>query len=73
MLMRTLQIHVSNESSEVSFGDKESIPAWAKAYVEAAREHGIVVGRAGNQFVPDGLTTRAEAAFALLRLWKIVH
>jgi hypothetical protein len=56
-----------------SFSDDSSIPVWAKAHVEAAREHGILEGRAGNQFVPDGLTTRAEAAVALLRLWSTLQ
>jgi len=54
------------------FSDDAEIPAWAKTYVEAAREHGILVGRAGNKFMPDGLTTRAEASVALLRLWKVL-
>ncbi|MGV2966981.1 RCC1 domain-containing protein [Paenibacillus sp. AGC30] len=135
MLMRTLQIPIRNESSEVSFSDAESIPAWAhlaiqtavaegilqgypdgtlrprqtvsraematmlskamkwnadrtassyfsdntsiptwaKAYVEAAQEHGLLKGQVGNRFVPEGRTTRAEAAVVLLRLWKSIH
>ncbi|WP_338707415.1 S-layer homology domain-containing protein [Paenibacillus amylolyticus] len=135
MLMRTIQIPIRNESSEVSFSDAESIPAWAhltiqtavaegilqgypdgtlrpkqtvsraeiatmvskamkwnadrtassyfsdntsiptwaKAYVEAAQEHGLLKGQAGNRFVPEGRTTRAEAAVVLLRLWKSIH
>ncbi|MBY0115911.1 S-layer homology domain-containing protein [Paenibacillus xylanexedens] len=135
MLMRTLQIPIRNESSEVSFSDAESIPAWAhlaiqtavaegilqgypdgtlrprqtvsraematmlskamkwnadrtassyfsdntsiptwaKAYVEAAQEHGLLKGQAGNRFVPEGRTSRAEAAVVLLRLWKSIH
>lgn len=135
MLMRTLQIPIHNESSEVSFRDAESIPAWAhltiqtavaegilqgypdgtlrpkqtvsraemaamvskamkwnadrtansyfsdntsiptwaKAYVEAAQEHGLLKGQAGNRFVPEGRKTRAEAAVVLLRLWKSIH
>ncbi|QMV40966.1 S-layer homology domain-containing protein [Cohnella cholangitidis] len=55
------------------FSDDASIPAWAKPYVEAAREHGVLSGQAGNRFVPDGLTTRAEAAVALLRLWQTLR
>jgi alpha-tubulin suppressor-like RCC1 family protein len=55
------------------FSDDVRIPVWARTYVEAAREHGILVGRAGNQFQPDGLTTRAEATVALLRLWKVLN
>ncbi|WP_336763304.1 RCC1 domain-containing protein [Paenibacillus sp. USHLN196] len=135
MLLRTLQIPISNEASALTFGDKDNIPAWARSaiqtvvaegvltgypdgtlrpmqvvnrtematmvsramnwqtdrtaspffsddvripawartYVETAREHGIIVGRVGNQFQPDGLTTRAEAAVALLRLWKVLN
>lgn len=135
MLMRTLQIPIGTESSEVSFSDAESIPAWArlaiqtavaegvlqgypdgtlrpkqtvsraematmvskvmewkagstdspyfsddahiptwaKAYIEAAREHGLLEGKEGKRFVPDGRTTRAEAAVVLLRLWKSIQ
>ncbi|SDD83461.1 immunoglobulin-like domain-containing protein, partial [Paenibacillus sp. cl123] len=58
---------------DTSFADNASIPAWAKGYVEATRKHGMVEGRDGNQFVPDGRTTRAEAAVVLLRLWKTLH
>ncbi|TVX99124.1 S-layer homology domain-containing protein [Cohnella terricola] len=54
------------------FSDDAVIPAWAKTYVEAARERGILVGRAGNEFKPNGLTTRAEAAVVLLRLRKVL-
>jgi len=55
------------------FSDNTSIPTWAKAYVEAAQEHGLLKGQAGNRFVPEGRTTRAEAAVVLLRLWKSIH
>jgi hypothetical protein len=55
------------------FADHDNIPLWAKGYIEAARMHGIITGREGNQFVPDGLTTRAEAAVAMLRLWKLLY
>lgn len=53
------------------FSDEPAIPAWAKTYVEAVRQHGVLAGRTGNTFVPNGITTRAEAAVALLRLWKL--
>ncbi|MFC4306338.1 S-layer homology domain-containing protein [Cohnella boryungensis] len=48
------------------------MPAWAKDYVDAARERGVLTGRDGNRFAPDGLTTRAEAAVVLLRPWKLL-
>lgn len=55
------------------FADDARIPDWAKAYVEAARMHGLLEGREGNRFVPDGQTTRAEAAVVLLRLRHAIH
>ncbi|WP_256759468.1 S-layer homology domain-containing protein [Cohnella sp. WQ 127256] len=72
MISRAMKWKARSTTSP-SFSDDASIPAWAKAYVEAARDRGILEGRAGNQFVPDGLTTRAEAAVALLRLWKTLQ
>ncbi|RAV08806.1 S-layer homology domain-containing protein [Paenibacillus contaminans] len=72
MISRAMKWNV-NSTESPSFSDDNSIPAWAKGYVEAAREHGILVGRANNQFVPEGLTTRAEAAVALLRLRNVIH
>ncbi|MCR8632198.1 immunoglobulin-like domain-containing protein [Paenibacillus radicis (ex Xue et al. 2023)] len=55
------------------FSDDVSIPAWAKGYVEATRKQGLLEGRQDNQFVPDGRTTRAEAAVVFLRLYKTLH
>ncbi|CAK4841906.1 unnamed protein product [Aphanomyces euteiches] len=72
MLVRTMKWEVE-EGQMTSFTDDAHIPAWAKPFVEAAHGHGILLGRAGNQFVPDGQTTRAEAAVVLLRLWKVLH
>lgn len=52
------------------FSDDVRIPAWAKPYIVATYERGLLIGRSGNKFDPAGLTTRAEAAVVLLRLWK---
>jgi hypothetical protein len=55
-----------------TFSDDESIPEWAKGHAQAALEHGVLVGRLNNTFVPFGRTTRAEAAVVMLRLHKIL-
>ncbi len=47
---------------------KVEIPQWGKPAVEALRERGIVLGRGENQFVPQGIATRAEATVILLRV-----
>ncbi|RIE05138.1 S-layer homology domain-containing protein [Cohnella faecalis] len=51
---------------DIGFADDNVIPQWAKSSVEAARKEGIVSGRNGNQFVPNGTATRAEAIVILL-------
>ncbi|NQX59647.1 S-layer homology domain-containing protein [Paenibacillus qinlingensis] len=71
MVAKVMNWNASNEKS-LAFADEASIPAWAKAHVETIRERGILVGRAGNQFVPNGVATRAEAAVMLLRFWKFL-
>src|SRR5690606_5411594 len=55
------------------FSDDASIPSWAKGYVEAARQRGILSGRDGHRFALAEVTTRAEAAGVSLRLWKILN
>ncbi len=58
---------------DLSFADRVGIPDWAQSYVAAAYEEGLMQGRAGNLFVPRGMTTRAEAAVVLLRLRHTLH
>ncbi|MBW7457532.1 S-layer homology domain-containing protein, partial [Paenibacillus sepulcri] len=58
------------DSTQSSFADDADIPNWAKGYIQSAVWHGVLVGREGKRFVPDARATRAEAAVALLRLWK---
>ncbi|MFD0713865.1 S-layer homology domain-containing protein [Paenibacillus sp. GCM10027626] len=55
------------------YADDASIPAWAKDAAQSMREQGIIAGRGGNKFVPEGTVTRAEAIVALLRLQGAVN
>lgn len=72
MLAKALKWETDIES-DLNFSDRASIPAWAQSYVKAAHENGLLQGRGDNQFVPDGVTTRAEAAVVMLRLWKSLY
>ncbi|THF77060.1 RCC1 domain-containing protein [Cohnella fermenti] len=72
MVAKTMGWEATSQDSP-SFSDAAAIPGWARGYIEAVREHGIVEGRDGNEFMPAGLTTRAEAAVVLLRLWHTLH
>jgi hypothetical protein len=72
MLAKALKLKTDQEP-DAAFSDHASIPVWAKPYVEAVHAKGLLQGRGVNQFDPDGVTTRAEAAAAMLRLWHSQH
>ena len=42
--------------------------AWAEAYIQTARKHGLISGTGSNLFAPDRPVTREEAAVMLERL-----
>ncbi|RAV21273.1 DUF4832 domain-containing protein [Paenibacillus contaminans] len=50
------------------FADDGTIPSWAKPFVMAAAQKGILEGREGNRFAPLDTATRAEAVVLLLRV-----
>lgn len=50
------------------FADDDSIPPWAKSYISAAVEGGLLQGRGDNRFAASGVVTRAEAAAITVRL-----
>ncbi|RJX39187.1 beta-N-acetylhexosaminidase [Paenibacillus pinisoli] len=56
------------EGSALSYADADQIPAWAKPYVAAAQEAGVMSGRGDNRFAPAATATRAEAAVVILNL-----
>ena len=60
----------TNSTESTYFSDDVRIQPWAKPYIAATYDHGLLRGRSGNEFVPDGSTTKAEAVVLLLRLWK---
>ena len=49
-----------------TFKDQNKISGWAKKYVAECQEAGIVQGKSGNVFDPQGNATRAEVATILL-------
>lgn len=72
MLAKALKWETNSEP-DLPFSDGASIPAWAQSYVKVAHANGLLQGRGGNQFVPHGMTTRAEAAVVMLRIWKTLN
>ncbi|MHA6480969.1 S-layer homology domain-containing protein [Paenibacillus sp. strain BS8-2] len=65
-LLTRFMDHASIESNAGSTGrvfeDQESFSAWASDAIRELRESGIVEGKPGNFFDPQGIVKRAEAA-----------
>lgn len=57
-------------NSSTEFSDEAQIASWAKDSVQRAVALGLVKGRIGNQFAPNDLATRAEAAQFILNYLK---
>ena len=55
-------------SSEITFSDGYTISSWARDAVMNIQQIGIISGRPGNLFIPQGLATRAEVATVFVRL-----
>ncbi|MDQ6420637.1 family 10 glycosylhydrolase [Paenibacillus sp. LHD-117] len=54
--------------AELAFVDADEAPAWARGYIAAAVDAGLMQGRGGNRFAPNAHATRAEAVVLLLAL-----
>ncbi|BFH60808.1 S-layer homology domain-containing protein [Paenibacillus azoreducens] len=66
MLIRALG-ESSGSSQPLKFTDVQQIPSWARPFVEAAVNRGIMNGYANGSFGPGKLITRAEMAAMAIR------
>lgn len=66
------QLGITTETQEVlsMFEDKENIRNWAIDGVSTVVSTGIMQGRSSDRFVAEELTTRAEAAVVIYRLFN---
>ncbi|BBI32738.1 S-layer homology domain-containing protein [Cohnella abietis] len=58
----------NNKVAEITFADSADISKWAREGVQAAVRSGIIKGKAGLKFDPQGKASRAEAATVIKRL-----
>ncbi|PZD97223.1 hypothetical protein DNH61_03765 [Paenibacillus sambharensis] len=65
VLARVLELQPDG-NAKLSFGDKDSIPAWARPAVASAVKAGIVKGSSGNRFSPASSASRAEAGAVII-------
>ncbi|WP_020614993.1 discoidin domain-containing protein [Paenibacillus daejeonensis] len=54
--------------AQLTFTDAADVPGWARPYVAAGVEAGLMRGRGDNQFAPHAVTTRAEAVTLIIAL-----
>jgi hypothetical protein len=59
---------VNKVNEKIKFNDEAEISDWAKEAVSDIQQTGIIVGKRGNIFDPQGITTRAEFAAIFTRL-----
>ena len=57
--------------AEVTFADSASIGTWAKDSVKAMQMAGVLMGKDGNKFDPQGTATRAEVSALLHRFIEL--
>jgi len=67
MMIRALGSSLDSKS-QLTFADADQIAVWARPFVRAAVDAGLIAGRSNNQFAPDAHATRAEATVFLIRL-----
>lgn len=70
MLARAMNWDIT-QGIKTTFADDTDIPKWARESIYTAAGRGLLNGRDGNRFVPDGMATRAEATAVVLRVWNL--
>ncbi|WP_239618389.1 S-layer homology domain-containing protein [Cohnella mopanensis] len=73
MVIRASGFSTANDVPQTSFSDDADIPKWAKPAVSKSEETGIInAGDIGNgKFAPQAMSTRAEAASAIVRMLEV--
>lgn len=63
----------AGKASKTNYADDADIPDWAKVAVSTAEETGIIIvgGITDKKFAPQVLSTRAEAASAIVRMLQV--
>ena len=60
-------IELPKSVNPTAFEDAGKISPWAKGAVEAVQMSGLINGKPGNMFDPQGMATRAEVAAIMQR------
>ena len=64
-----MDVEITGDNVIKSFADEAKFQKWAKPYIDAVRESGLMQGKEGGNFVPEANATRAEGATILMRMY----
>ena len=67
IVVRSLGLKPSADS-HLEFADAADIPGWARPYIAAAAEAGLIHGMEDGSFMPNRISTRAEAITLILSM-----
>lgn len=70
MVMKAAGFEIS-DSIELTCSDKDTVPAWAKAYIATAMHKGVIKGYEDGSFRPSNRLTRQETVVLVLRAFGI--
>lgn len=68
---KMLKVGLKGSDSVSPFTDNNKIASYAKDAVSALQKAGVINGMGGGLFMPNGLTTRAQAVVMIYRLFNI--
>lgn len=71
ILVRALGLEVDPDAAP-TFADADQIPLWARPYIAAAYDAGLIEGTGGNRFEPQDVATRAEVVTLLLSVLEFM-
>ncbi len=73
MAVQALGIEVKDEYDLSMFNDSQNISDWAKPYVAAAVEAGIIQGVGNNEFAPDKTLDRGQTAALMAKILEYLE
>ncbi len=69
---KVMRINLPKVQGENTFADNPKISTYAQEAVNAMQMAGVISGKEGNEFDPQGTATRAEVSAVVMRFVKLM-
>lgn len=74
ILCRIIELEpIEEPEPSARFYDHEAISSWALGYAYAARDAGLMTGNTTNEFSPQDITPRCQAAVLVLKCYDLMY